>query len=244
MLSIWKTTSSTATPDPRFGPDARALTVVRGPRARRMRLAVDPRTGDVRLTLPPRAKLVDALAWVEQHRGWIERQLARLPTPAPIGPGATIPFGDTPLTIDWSVGRPRAIRREGNVLLVGGPVDSLAPRVLRWLKREALAVLADESGYYAGRAGVTLGRISVGDPRSRWGSCASSGDIRYSWRLILAPAYVRRATVAHEVAHRVHMNHGPAFHALVADLFGDNPAPARAWLRANGAALHWFGKTG
>ena len=54
---------------------------------------------------------------------------------------------------------------------------------------------------------------------------------------------VRRATVAHEVAHRVHMNHGPAFHALVADLLEDDPTPARAWLRENGARLYRVGRS-
>jgi len=85
--------------------------------------------------------------------------------------------------------------------------------------------------------------VTIGDPKGRWGSCASSGAIRYSWRLILAPGWVRRATVAHEVAHRVHMNHAPVFHALVAELLEDHPTPARAWLRTHGAALHWFGRS-
>ena len=85
-------------------------------------------------------------------------------------------------------------------------------------------------------------RVGVGDPLSRWGSCSSSGAIRYSWRLILAPDFVRRATVAHEVAHRVHMNHGPAFHALVETLFEADPKPARLWLRREGARLHRFGR--
>ena len=85
-------------------------------------------------------------------------------------------------------------------------------------------------------------RIGVGDARSRWGSCSTGGDIRYSWRLILAPPEVRRATVAHEVAHRLHMNHGPDFHAAVAHLFGRDPAPERRWLREHGAALHAIGR--
>ena len=104
-------------------------------------------------------------------------------------------------------------------------------------------MLTRETGEFAALAGVTVGRVAIGDARGRWGSCAQDGAIRYSWRLILAPAWVRRATVAHEVAHRVHMNHGAAFHALVAALLGADPAPARAWLRANGAALHWVGRS-
>jgi len=91
-------------------------------------------------------------------------------------------------------------------------------------------------------AGVTVTKVSVADPKARWGSCASTGAIRYSWRLILAPEWVRRATVAHEVAHRVHMNHGAEFHALVRQLDENDPARSSAWLRANGAALHWIGR--
>ncbi|RZM07009.1 MAG: DUF45 domain-containing protein, partial [Sphingomonas sp.] len=119
---------------------------------------------------------------------------------------------------------------------------TVARRVEAWLKRQALDLLAAETREYAAKAGVTVAHVAVGDAKGRWGSCASSGTIRYSWRLLLAPGHVRRATVAHEVAHRVHMNHGSDFHALVALLFEADPAPARTWLRAHGAALHWFGR--
>ena len=103
--------------------------------------------------------------------------------------------------------------------------------------------LASDTAHYAAKAGVSVTKVAIGDARGRWGSCAVDGVIRYSWRLILAPGWVRRATVAHEVAHRVHMNHGPAFHALVAQLYEGDPTPARAWLRAHGAGLHWVGRS-
>ena len=118
----------------------------------------------------------------------------------------------------------------------------MSRRVEAWLRREALALLTGETRDYAALAGVSVSRVGIGDARSRWGSCAASGAIRYNWRLILAPGWVRRATVAHEVAHRVHMNHGAAFHALVAELYGRDPMPARAWLRSHGADLHGYGR--
>lgn len=242
MPASWNPTLSTASSEFRIGADVRPLTIVRSRAARRMRLSVDPRNGTIRLSLPTRAGLKGALLWVEEQRAWIERQLGRLPEPRPILPGGSVDLGDDALTIDWAADRPRVVRREGDRLIVGGPADALEGRVLRWLKREALTVLARETQEFADLASVGVGRVGVGDPRSRWGSCAASGDIRYSWRLILAPAFVRRATVAHEVAHRVHMNHGAAFHALVAELLGADPRPARLWLRANGAALHWIGR--
>lgn len=216
--------------------------VVRHPRARRMKLAFDPASGRVRLVLPTRTKLAAGLAWVDGHRDWIAEQRARLPEGRPFVPGAVVPVGGQDLTLDWQQTAPRTPARTGDRLVVGGPRDGLEGRVARWLRREALALLSAETEFYAARAGVTVAAVGVGDTRSRWGSCASSGSIRYSWRLILAPAEVRRATVAHEVAHRVHMNHSPAFHELVAEIFGRDPTPERRWLKTNGAALHWYGR--
>src|SRR3546814_6359983 len=60
------------------------------------------------------------------------------------------------------------------------------------------------------------------------GSCTSGGRIAYSWRLVMAPPWVRQSVVAHEVAHLVHLNHPPAFHALHRKLLGSSPSCARA----------------
>jgi predicted metal-dependent hydrolase len=219
-----------------------ALEVVRRARARRARLSVDPASGRVRLTLPPRAPLKAALRWAEDHRDWIEAQTARLPSPQPFVPDAAFPLRGAFVTIDWQEGRGRRILHEGDRLICGGPAEGLSRRIALWLRREALRVLAEETTEFAAKAGVSVTSVSIGDPRGRWGSCSSSGAIRYSWRLILMPPWVRRTTVAHEVAHRVHMNHGPDFHALERQLSETDPAASRAWLRGNGAALHWVGR--
>lgn len=222
----------------------RQLIVTPNPRARNMRLTVDPRDGSVRLTLPRRASLRQALEWAEGKRGWVEVQLSRLPLGNPIAPGSQIPLEGRLVRIDWRSDHPRTVWREADALTTGGPLESLSNRVIRWLRQEALHVLERETCEIAARAGVTVGKVAVGDPSGRWGSCSASGDIRYSWRLILAPVEVRRATVAHEVAHRLHMDHSPAFHTAVARLFGRNPDPERRWLRENGSMLHWVGREG
>ncbi|TPG20415.1 M48 family peptidase [Sphingomonas koreensis] len=219
-----------------------AIEVVRHARARRARLSVDPASGRARLTLPPRAPLKAALRWAAEQQAWIDAQRARLPQAIPFAPGATLPFRGEGLTIDWRVHDPRRVTREGASLRCGGPIDGLGRRIEAWLRRQALALLTEETAEFAALAGVSIASVGVGDARGRWGSCTTRGAIRYSWRLILAPDFVRRATVAHEVAHRVHMNHAPAFHALVETLLGTDPAPARHWLRTHGAALHWLGR--
>ncbi len=216
--------------------------IVRHPRARRCTLSIDPASGRARLVVPRRAALATALAWAKGQGEWLAAQRALLPQARPFAIGTTLTVADEAITIVRDEGRRRALVRDGDRLLVAGPEETIARRVEAWLRAAALDLLTAETAEFAAKAGVTVAQVGIGDPRRRWGSCASSGIIRYSWRLVLAPGHVRRATVAHEVAHRVHMNHGPQFHALVATLFGADPAPARAWLREHGASLHWFGR--
>jgi predicted metal-dependent hydrolase len=243
MQAILKTIFSKPTTPLVFegGGHRRELAIVRMVSARTMRLAIDPRRGAVRLTLPRRANVGDALRWAESKRGWIETELARIPVATTLGRDALVPYRGVDHRIDWSASYKRRPEIVGATIRLGGPEAAMETRLLRWLRDEARQILTAETRDYAAIAGVDVGRVSIGDPVSRWGSCSASGDIRYSWRLILAPDFVRRATVAHEVAHRLHMDHSPAFHACVAALFGQDPKPARTWLRQEGAGLHRFG---
>jgi predicted metal-dependent hydrolase len=228
----------------RGGGTSATLRVNVSARARAMRLRVDPRTGAVVLTVPRRMSRRRALAWAAGHRDWIERQLATIAPPERLVPDGVVPLYGVARRVAWSPTASRIVRVEDGVLRVGGPADNLEARLLRWLRRHARETLERETRELAAKAGVSVGRVGVGDPLSRWGSCSASGGIRYSWRLILAPDWVRRATVAHEVAHRVHMHHGPAFHALVEELLGTDSKPARLWLRRSGPLLHRIARAG
>ncbi len=104
------------------------------------------------------------------------------------------------------------------------------------LKTEARSVLAARAADRAAALGRVLASVAVGDPRSRWGSCAAGGALRFSWRLVLAPPPVLDYVVAHEVAHLVEANHGPEFWRVV-DRLTPHRREAQAWLRRQGAAL-------
>ncbi|WP_448659383.1 M48 family metallopeptidase [Sphingomonas sp. CJ99] len=203
-----------------------------------MKLAVDPVSGVVTLTLPPRAPLQPALDWASGHREWIAAQRARIEAATVIADGSVLMVEGQAVTVRRDPGARGLPRLDGDVLACPGPPERLGAAVLRWLRATALDRLSADTADYAATAGVRVTGVGIGDPRRRWGSCGASGSIRYSWRLVMAPVEVRRAVAAHEVAHRVHMNHGPAFHALWADLYGADPAPSMAWLKRHGRTLH------
>lgn len=221
------------------------VSVVRRPNARRMILRLDRRSGGASLTLPRGVPRREAERFLIAHLGWLETRLAQRPERISFKPGQIIPFRGELHRI-CQEGAARAATRVARnaageaVILVGGLEDAVPGRVLRFLRAEALAELTRAAHAHAGTLGVTIGRISIRDTVSRWGSCSSRGDLSFSWRLILAPSFVLHYLAAHEVAHRLEMNHSARYWRHVRRLDPDFRA-AEAWLNHHGASLHHFG---
>ena len=212
------------------------------PRARRLRLRLDPDKRQLLLTCPPRSSRKAALDWALGQRAWVETEVAKLPAGSPLEPGQTIPLEGVETVLEWDPAAPRTVRHDNDRLSCGGPREGFARRIEAFLRRRARDLLSDDTATIASHADVTIRSVSIGDASSRWGSCSASGAIRYNWRLVLAPPDVRRWVVAHEVAHRVHMNHGAAFKALEARLFDGDVAAARSALRLLGPRLKRVGR--
>lgn len=207
-----------------------------------MRLRLDEAREKLLLTLPRRMSRKTALDWALGQRDWVEEQLTRLRPGEPFVPGAEIPFEGRGILLHWQPSLPRTPKLSADVLACGGPQDAFAVRIERFLRGEARRLLSDLTAEIARAAGVDVRSVAVGDASSRWGSCSSNGSIRYNWRLVLAPPHLLRWVVAHEVAHRRHMDHGPAFRVLEASLYGGDVPAARAELRALGPRLKRVGR--
>ncbi len=72
--------------------------------------------------------------------------------------------------------------------------------------------------------------------RTRWGSCAHSGNINLNTRLLLAPPQVRDYVMIHELAHRIHPDHSKDFWAQVERAMPDYRT-WHDWLRTHGHTL-------
>lgn len=104
---------------------------------------------------------------------------------------------------------------------------------LRRLAREAVPARVE---HFAGRLGVSYGRISYRFQRTRWGSCSAKGDLSFNCLLLLCPPEVLDYVVVHELCHRRHMDHSGRFWAEVALVLPDYDS-RRSWLREHGPAL-------
>ncbi len=213
--------------------------------ARRMILRIDRRTGTPALTLPRGIGRARAEQFLNDHIGWLNARLKAQPARIEFVEGAEIPVRGEPCRIAHRTpfrGETR-VETEGDrrLLLVHGDPAHLGARVERFLRQEVERDLGLAVARYATALGVSYGRISVKDTRSRWGSCSARGDLAFSWRLIFAPPAILDYLAAHEVAHRVEMNHSIRYWRIVARIYPDFRA-AEAWLNRHGASLHLYGR--
>jgi predicted metal-dependent hydrolase len=213
------------------------------PRARRLIVKVHPTTGEITVTAPSQRALDKALEFARGQHDWIATQLSRVPVPVSLNAGSLVPFKGRDHIVREGESGQGSVWAEEDVLYVSGTKAHHPRRIVDFLKKEARKEFEARTLEYGARIGMRHKRITVRDTASRWGSCSAQRSLSYSWRLILAPAFVLDYVVAHEVAHMREMNHGPAFWKLVRDLVGD-PRKAQNWLRDHGAALHRYAPKG
>ena len=114
--------------------------------------------------------------------------------------------------------------------------NALSYEEIKRLSKEAAAYIPGRVEYFSKIVGVTYGRITVRNQKTRWGSCSSKGNLNFNCYLMLAPREVLDYVVVHELCHRKQMNHSDAFWREVEKVLPDYKI-RRKWLKDNGNSL-------
>lgn len=113
---------------------------------------------------------------------------------------------------------------------------ALTEKELRELADRAKKYIPQRVAYFAPKVGVTYGRITIRNQRSKWGSCSSKGNLNFNCLLMLTPPEVIDSVVVHELCHRKEMNHSDRFYANVLRVFPEYKK-WHGWLKKNGGVL-------
>lgn len=96
--------------------------------------------------------------------------------------------------------------------------------------------LVSRVAHFAGKVGVTPGKVHMKDMGYRWASCLKNGDLHFHWKCMMAPLTVIDYIVVHELCHLRHRDHSAAFWNEV-DKVLPEWRERRDWLRVRGAGL-------
>lgn len=115
-------------------------------------------------------------------------------------------------------------------------VEKLTPEQIQELADRAAEIIPRRVAHFAPLIGVTYGKITIRNQKTRWGSCSSKGNLNFNCLLMLAPPEVLDSVVVHELCHRKEMNHSANFYAEVLRIFPDY-YKWYGWLKENGNTL-------
>ncbi|MES2253051.1 MAG: SprT family zinc-dependent metalloprotease [Pseudomonadota bacterium] len=207
----------------------------------RITMSFSTKERHVVISAPKRTTKTFLRDFITTHMEWIEKQVTKHGAVAKaFAPGVVVPYKGKPHTLTHEESNKVLVKPDGDSFFVRAAITRIDTHVRRWLLKEATDACMDASFHFAKALDVSVAKITMKAMHTRWGSCSSSGNLNYNWRLILAPEEVLTYVCAHEVAHRVHMNHSKAFWDTVAKIYPAH-APARAWLKKNGSSLYAFG---
>lgn len=115
--------------------------------------------------------------------------------------------------------------------------QKIEKQLKEWYKKQATEHMAARVACFSQKIPGTHTGIVMENRKGRWGSCSSTGELTFNWRLMLAPPEIIDYVVVHELCHLKHMDHSPAYWKAVGSVLPDYKA-RREWLKENGIGLN------
>ncbi len=83
------------------------------------------------------------------------------------------------------------------------------------VKNRALRLAIDRVRHYNDFYNFRYNKVFIKNPRTRWGSCSSLGNLNYSYRIFFLPKEYVDYIIVHELCHLEEFNHSRNFWKLV-----------------------------
>ena len=187
-------------------------------------------------------------SFLHRNDTWVLAQLDRVSSLRGLRRPEQLHFGElmfrgapTPVRIELvetnARGNVVSLSDGGIIVRRGAKTQTPAARGLEnWLRKQARSAIATHLATMTSRIGQQPRRVYVMGQRTKWGNCSARRNLSFNWRLILAPDFVLRYLVTHEVVHLAVPDHSAKFWLTVQSLCPE-AEKAKQWLSRNHAQL-------
>lgn len=170
-------------------------------------------------------------AWIEKHKTKTQQRLEETP-PHTFIPGDKFYFLGEEYELCFDEKASKSIVLEGAFVTRPAEAEEIKKCLRKWYRDEACFYLIERLAMYAEKYNLPYNELKITSAARRWGSCTSSGNINFPWRIMMCPEKSIHYVVAHEMAHLLQLNHSPRFWREVEKMcptYWDE----RKWLHAN-----------
>ena len=206
---------------------------------RRLSLKVCRITGKISINAPKFLSESEIYRFFYLNRNWIQKQINQCLVPKIVKEGLLVPVEGNLYEIVVKKSCSKVKFLENNQICIPKNISNIGKELqtflLEYCKSVMIPIILKKSNLIQKK----IKKISFKDTKSRWGSCSSTGSIMLNWRLIMVPPSVYKYVIIHELAHLVHMNHGPLFWKLVQEL-SPNYSNDKEWLKKNGGEIRRY----
>jgi len=182
---------------------------------------------------------------LEKKQAWIQRQMVRIghghgPARGRIlRNGAMLPLlgEELRLRVLKTRGQQTAVRLvDGEIVAAveDDDIETLRSALESWYRSTARKEITKR--VLKLQNGREVGKITIKDQKTRWGSCSSKGNLNFNWRLVMAPPKIIDYLVLHELTHLECPNHSKRFWTKLKKICPDYEK-SDLWLKENGRSL-------
>ena len=220
--------------------------LVQSKSARKMRVRVG--IDGVEVVQPEGKNFLEIEMFLQTSRDWIMNQLERVERlrlvrkPLFKNEGAILFRGVmTPIKVEGKArrkGTNKVFDEDGQLKIILGMQSntSAADSLENWLRKKAKEEIRKQIDVLTAKVGKYPHKIYVMGQKTKWGNCSALQNLSFNWRLIMAPDFVLRYLVTHEVVHLEVPDHSKRFWLTVQSLCPEMDR-ARQWLVANSDRL-------
>jgi len=212
-------------------------------RVRGVKITIKPYCG-LEVIVPPRFPQRQIAGILQQHAGWINRQLEKhrhsFKTPA-LPETLQFSLSGERYSIQYHSNPTPRLTEHNQCLDITHSHPAQAVELLRkQVRKKASQILPPMLQQIADEMGFSYRKASIRSQKTRWGSCSGTGTISLNDQLLFIPEDTVRYLMIHELCHTRHMNHSAAFWALVKDCCSDYRRHDRLLAQGKDYVPDWF----
>ncbi len=199
--------------------DLPEIKIVRHRRARRLKLTVSSK--GIRLTVPSFASASEIKFFLNQSEGWLrqtwsKQQILQTEQQQTLPNQIQLCYHDQVFDITYQT-RVKKLLLEQQQLIVHP--DYAGYLLTQFVIQQAKQLLSAQLLQYANRYNLTVAKVRIATPRTRWGSCSADKSVMLHAGLLLMPKIYADYVLLHELAHTQYMHHQASFWHLLEQLF-------------------------